>query len=230
MFRGYWRKGADYNRRADSCAATLRATIDESLARQRESAAKHRPSAGEGTSTGVTAPDYFEPILGYRKWTVSDNYLYSPLKLHRRWEPMIARPATCALSDDFILAQSEFRRRGYSEVELAKIWENLQHKSPAVNCSCGYYAAKAVVNTMGCGSISAIGVVAQWGVLQQYTNGWRSQYAYPKEFYLTDFHYNKSYRSINKIGHQIEKNYGAIYLGYKRYATELWGTLPILGS
>ena len=125
---------------------------------------------------GVTAPDYCEPIVGWRSWRALERdgeaYLASVFR-HVRWpygEPLAGTCETWRLP---------WRRR-------------LRHSAPAPDCLCGIYAATFDVACTFApplpprmrGAYAVIGTVALWGEVAEYTEGWRASYAYPLELYL----------------------------------------------
>jgi hypothetical protein len=124
----------------------------------------------------VIAPDYCEPIVGWRSWRAleRDGEAYLASVFHRvRWpygEPLAGTCETWRLP---------WRRRH-------------RHAAPAPDCLCGIYAA---TRDVACdfapplpprmsGAYAVIGTVALWGEVAEYSEGWRASYAYPLELYL----------------------------------------------
>jgi hypothetical protein len=83
---------------------------------------------------------------------------------------------------------------------------------PGVDCGCGFYSAKSLKHLMQLGyhtygdideikQFKIIGQVAVWGKVIEGTQGWRSQYAYPRFLMLP-------YEMGFEFGHRIKDAYG----------------------
>lgn len=131
---------------------------------------------------GFTAPDYIEPVVGWRAWDVVDDgaglRLRSPA-FRSLWLPGREFVAECARS----------------EAQLA--WAGIvRHtRAPDRACSCGVYAARTarqvtrylrdLSRTPAPGLVCrVIGLVSLWGAIIEARVGWRAQRAYPKELWL----------------------------------------------
>ena len=118
----------------------------------------------------AAAPDYVEPVLGWRVWLVVDqgrrlalaSVLYPTI-----WPTRSAFAAECCAT-----SQSALR-----------------HRVPHVRCGCGIHAAVSVEDAAayfdGRGGASlrevyrVIGRVALWGSVVEGDKGWRASHGYP---------------------------------------------------
>ena len=118
----------------------------------------------------MTIPDYISPIVGYRTWQWDSLGLKS--LNNERWFPGQALAAAC-------------QRRDQAAV-LARFGN--QHEPPHDGCTCGIYAAKNYDHfcNMGYFGYGVLGEVYLWGKIWQHDLGYRAQYAYPKNFLLSD--------------------------------------------
>lgn len=125
----------------------------------------------------MAAPDFVEPLIGWRAWHVIDTP--DGLRLHSvgrdvAWEPGAPHTATCRRR------RAWWRRR--DRIDL--------HGAPHADCSCGVWAvpdaATALTAIDICGRSwkpihRIVGRVSLWGRVVEYERGWRAQYAYPAE-------------------------------------------------
>lgn len=116
-----------------------------------------------------TMPDYIETLTGWRVWHVSHGKLES-LGVNEWWTPRHAVPARCNRSS------SLFNHPHGGE------------PSPHNECTCGYWSFKskdALMDVAGdYDGIAVIGTVEIWGKVIECENGYRSEFAYPKELWL----------------------------------------------
>jgi hypothetical protein len=126
----------------------------------------------------VNAPDYVEPVLGWRMWWAVESggelhlssVFYSVTWPHR--EPLVA---TC---NRFRLSFWRFGDR---------------HAAPGERCECGVYAAPLKsLRTYLQGSfrmrrMPVVGRVALWGTVLEHERGWRASIAYPERLYIATF-------------------------------------------
>jgi hypothetical protein len=123
------------------------------------------------------APDFIEPVLGWRVWLVVEDLgvlrlasvLYPTV-----WQPRHEMTARCELAP---------HARGF-------------HRPPHGECSCGLYAAAALTDAVsyfdGYGQRSrspvyrVLGRVALWGRVIEGDRGWRSSYGYPARIYVPE--------------------------------------------
>ncbi len=126
------------------------------------------------------APDYVEPIVGWRVWLVvteGKGFRLRSVVYDALWSPRNELVARCL--------QHTFRlpwRKGS------------KHVPPAGGCGCGIYAAREPEDVASYleGRSSAdtlsvhrvIGTVSLWGGVVECTRGWRASRAYPKTIYV----------------------------------------------
>ncbi len=126
------------------------------------------------------APDYIEPIVGWRTWLVvceRDGFRLRSVVYDALWVPHKELVAGClrrALS-------LPWRRRS-------------EHAPPVRACGCGIYAAREPEEAAsylggrswgdGLSIHRVIGTVSLWGRVVECASGWRASYAYPKTIYV----------------------------------------------
>jgi len=104
----------------------------------------------------MTAPDYISPMVGYRVWQWDATGLKSLNGIE--WHPGEAFTAQC-------------KTQGC-------------HEPPESNCTCGVYASKSFnhLRRIGYTQERIHGEVWLWGTVVEHEDGWRAQFAYPKNF------------------------------------------------
>jgi hypothetical protein len=125
----------------------------------------------------IVAPDYAEPIVGWRMWYAVEDGAETSLSsvihttLWPRGAPLVA---VCRC---FRLPVWPFNRGG--------------HEAPAANCRCGIYAATiATMRTYlpeqfaWTDLVPVLGRVSLWGVVHEHERGWRASFAYPKSLFV----------------------------------------------
>jgi hypothetical protein len=115
------------------------------------------------------APDYSDPVLGWRVWRVvkcRGQYLLGSLFNNVAWFPETRLDAHCFQA---------IHVRG--------------HVSPDLKCRCGIYAAHH--DNLEWASLShrslkrlVIGRVHLWGTVIEAEHGWRATYAYPERIFI----------------------------------------------
>lgn len=122
----------------------------------------------------MNAPDYAEPIVGWRLWHVAERggalRLRSPL-YRTPWPPHMELVAVC--------------RRGP---------EAGRHSSPDPVCGCGVYGSRTVTDAAAYLTKffksrddvlhRVIGTVSLWGTVVECARGWRASHAYPRRIYV----------------------------------------------
>ena len=126
------------------------------------------------------APDYIEPIVGWRSWLVvrdGDEFRLQSIVYQAHWFPHNELIARC------------FQRR------FSFPWSRrAEHAPPTRGCHCGIYAAREPEDAAGylgghswadsLGVHRVIGTVSLWGRVVECTRGWRGSFAYPKTIYV----------------------------------------------
>jgi hypothetical protein len=128
----------------------------------------------------VSAPDYIEPIVGWRTWLVvreGEGFRLRSVVYDALWLPRNELVASCLRRALFF----PWHRRA-------------AHIPPARRCGCGIYAAREpeeAASYLGGRSWGdalsvhrVIGTVSLWGRIIEYTRGWRASHAYPKTIYV----------------------------------------------
>jgi hypothetical protein len=124
------------------------------------------------------APDYIEPIVGWRSWLVvceGEGFRLRSVLYDALWPPRSELVAGC------LRRGSPWRRRS-------------DHLSPASRCRCGIYAVTEPEDAASylegrswgdaLGAHRVIGTVSLWGRVVECTRGWRASHAYPKVIYV----------------------------------------------
>ena len=129
------------------------------------------------------APDYCEPIVGWRVWHVVGRdgglCLLSPL-YRTAWLPRQELVAAC--------------RRGM-ESGLSLYWPGRRrHAAPHPTCGCGIYAGRTPADATAYITRffkqredvlhRVIGTVSLWGVVVEGERGWRASHAYPQRIFV----------------------------------------------
>jgi hypothetical protein len=128
------------------------------------------------------APDFIEPVVGWRAWLVSEvegRPLLDGVVFHRIWRPGTPLVAECL----------HFRAR------LLRPWRRREpdHGAPGLVCKCGIYAAAEAGEALRYARPGwlpepvrrpvlhrVIGRVALWGKVVECDQGWRASHAYPE--------------------------------------------------
>lgn len=112
------------------------------------------------------SPDYTHTITAWRGWIVDDDGNLGALGTTFEWEPRRAARARCKVASG-------------------------SHYAPNLSCSCGFWSFKSrellteALSTYAT-DVDVIGEVEIWGRVIECENGWRSEFAYPKELWLLD--------------------------------------------
>jgi hypothetical protein len=123
------------------------------------------------------APDYVEPVVGWRVWYVVEAGGKTRLSsvFHQMvWPTREPLAAVCL--------RSRFPRRR----------PRGDHAAPAASCGCGIYAASLQrggeyltgPRTSRRAMCAVIGRVALWGTVVECAQGWRASLAYPAQLYV----------------------------------------------
>lgn len=128
------------------------------------------------------APDYAEPVVGWRAWLVSEvdgRPLLGGVVFHRPWRPREPHVAEC-------LHWRPQRLRPWRRAEP-------DHAAPGPGCRCGLYAADSLdeaIRYSRPGRLPepvrwptlhrVVGRVSLWGRVVECEHGWRASHAYPE--------------------------------------------------
>lgn len=106
----------------------------------------------------MTAPDYIFPLVGYRVWQWDAAGLQSLNAI--QWCPREALSAEC-------------KAKGC-------------HHAPQSDCTCGIYASKGLdhLSRLGYTGNRIHGEVFLWGTVIEHEEGWRAQFAYPRNLFV----------------------------------------------
>ena len=119
----------------------------------------------------MSIPDYISPIVGYRVW----RWVAAGLKSlnGEPWSPGKPLAAACRASN---------RRTTVGRAEPA----HDANDAPQEKCRCGVYASKSLehLHTTGYERYGICGEVNLWGTVVEHEQGFRAQFAYPKNLYL----------------------------------------------
>lgn len=151
-----------------------------------------------------SVPDAIEPVVGWRTWRIT-----------RTDEGLRLAPVAWYLNGSCWPARERFEascRRGFRSA----------HDAPHRLCACGIHAAKEVkgarpfINPSGAMGLNVvwlgIGRVYLWGKIIEHTDGYRAQYAYPKQILLPEEIRNTTQDvtapNLNDIADELREAYG----------------------
>ena len=148
-----------------------------------------QPAEASATPTDAYDPEipvYAEVFTGWRAWGVPmlDSWVIPKLQsvTHKeaKWLPRQVCEARCLRAE----AAGTSRTPG----------RYAAHHIPEEKCSCGLYAAKSLeqlkrlrysqYNEDRDGYFKVVGEVSMWGKVIEGSQGWKSQYAYPRHLYV----------------------------------------------
>jgi hypothetical protein len=129
------------------------------------------------------APDYIEPVVGWRLWHVAERdgalRLISPL-YRTTWLPRRGLVGTCRLGLEPGSSPRQSRKR--------------KHSPPVPACGCGIYASRTPSQAAAYLTKlfkqredvlhRVIGTVSLWGNVVECEWGWRASHAYPQRIYV----------------------------------------------
>ena len=139
--------------------------------------------SNRGRQSGGHAPDYFEPVLGWRSWAVIRSGAEFRLRSIAFTDVWPVREAFVAKCYDAI---SHFPVR---------LWRRPRHVPVTLDCDCGIHAAADTASAAAYLHLyedlpqrsichRALGRVALWGTVVEGDLGWRASCAYPQEIFL----------------------------------------------
>lgn len=140
---------------------------------------KHPIHTGIGYEhkSSTEIPDYVTCLTGYRVWKVEYRYLYS-IAWRKGLAPGIATKALCARAN-----YEGFKWYGpYGGHDTST--------APVEQCGCGYYSFKSLEDLATGYSLDdyremVVGVVDIWGRVIEHEKGYRSEYMYPRELWIS---------------------------------------------
>lgn len=134
----------------------------------------------------MTAPDLFQPLVGWRVWLVVRDHgrlRLASVIYPTVWEPRREQVAVCRSSEPLPRVEGRTTR-----------WRGAPHLSPHERCACGIYASKSVAHAAsyfdGFGPsgeepmFRVIGQVQLWGQVIEAERGFRASHAYPSRLYV----------------------------------------------
>lgn len=132
------------------------------------------------------APDYLEPVRGWRTWLVvqgHDGARLASVSFPALWPRRRRLSAECG--------------RGFHTGSGPPL--RVEHRAPSLDCSCGIYATWNVdraAQIADCATArfrdclgravlgAALGEVSLWGSIVECAHGWRAGFAYPARIYV----------------------------------------------
>jgi hypothetical protein len=132
------------------------------------------------------APDYVEPVLGWRTWLIiqgHDGARLASVSFPALWPSRRRLAAECG--------------RGFHTAAGPPI--RVEPRAPALDCSCGIYATSELeraTQIADCATArfrdclgrpvvgAALGEVSLWGTVVECAHGWRASLAYPARVYV----------------------------------------------
>lgn len=112
-------------------------------------------------------PDFLEPVVGYRAWSLTDAGELVPWTLVSAgaWEPG-ANTAVCHI------------RRFAADVGAGSPSGGHRHRPPAPDCMCGLYALNDATDPRIAPSrTGALGAIVAWGDIEVHATGFRAEHA-----------------------------------------------------
>ena len=129
-----------------------------------------------------SAPDYIEPIVGWRTWLVVEQagrFRLRSIVYDALWPPRNELVARCL---------------GHSPSQLFPWRRRSEHDPPARRCGCGIYATREPEDAAHYldvrswqeppSGLRVIGTVSLWGQVVECTHGWRAASAYPRTIHV----------------------------------------------
>ena len=119
---------------------------------------------------GTSAPDYIDPVRGWRTWLVvqgHDGARLASVSFPALWPRGKRLSAECG--------------RGFHTGAGPPL--RIEHRAPSLDCSCGIYASRSLDESErprpAWPPPCVVGTVALWGRGIEHEIGWRGQFAYP---------------------------------------------------
>lgn len=127
----------------------------------------------------MVAPDFVEPLVGWRAWHVIETP--DGLRLHSIGRPVVWEPG--------VEQRADCRRRS----SWPRRRRDRQHPAPEPTCSCGVWAVRRPQLAIAGLDIygrswkpvhRVLGRVSLWGRVVEHDQGWRAECAYPAELFV----------------------------------------------
>ena len=165
------------------------------------------------------APDFAEPLLGWRAWLVVEGagaFRLRSVVYETRWPPRCELLARCQRA-----------------ATLSPSQQYPLHAAPCTDCHCGIYAASEPETVASYldgwrpeGSVvhRVLGRVSLWGTVLKCERGWRASRAYPACLYVPTRRVESARLPVREIALALAGNYGVpVELVACRTAGELIG-------
>ena len=143
-------------------------------------------------------PDYMTALVGYRAWNLSPECDLLSIASHvmEPWPCQTKKQAICThVSAPGMVLSSTSMQPVFSGA-FEEIWQRRSrkralrnHHPPEPTCCCGIYAAKSNTSSEFLGytyGAKVWGEVYLWGRIQEYSEGYRAEFAYPKSLKTID--------------------------------------------
>ena len=148
------------------------------------------------------APDYIEPVRGWRTWLIvqgHDGARLASVSFPALWPSRRRLAAECG--------------RGFHTAAGPPI--RIEHRAPALDCSCGIYATSELeraTQIADCATArfrdclgrpvlgAALGEVSLWGTVVECAHGWRASLAYPARVYVLAPSYGRRSQIVGSDG------------------------------
>lgn len=117
--------------------------------------------------SAAPSPDFLEPVVGYRAWSLSDEGELVPWTLVSAgaWAPGV-NTAACHI------------KRFASDVGDPSPSRGRRHRPPAADCMCGLYALNDATDPRIAPSrTGALGAIVAWGDIEVHATGFRAEHA-----------------------------------------------------
>jgi hypothetical protein len=153
----------------------------------------------------AAAPDFIEPVVGWRYWRLNRErtLLKSLTGRGETWPVGRAFEAVC-----------RHAKRDAKDVRYQFVggYIRSRHGAPEEGCTCGIYAAqdlKTLRSKMLFGlGLMVVGEVSLWGKIITGTRGYRAQFAYPKRLYvvqrMADWDQSATIRTLGVYGVPVD--------------------------
>ena len=137
-------------------------------------------------------PDMVTCIVGWRGWSVKkrlDELRLEGIGMSHIWTPKKPEEATCKVGTGF----NQMLSRAWGQDGPVET-----NPAPGMKCTCGIWAFRTLEEFQAMAQqyeVDVVGQVYLWGRVLECENGFRAQYAYPKELWLM----NKDNESLGHI-------------------------------